>query len=231
MIVASLTARQDNRCCLYHVVHSRSHTTAGTRGMGTSRGHGDGLLTKQPSARKGLYPCFPCPGVRSREGKGKWPQVSGGAAVQRGLCKPTSCQHPEPVPWMPPALRTRLREQSPEPRCPPRWLLGSSVGSPWSLTCPLPPSLPRPQREPLLLQPADMLERAQEANSLTFTNPISLSPHAVPFPCCAPSFHPPNKKQAPSEQLFTALPQKQDREKRSLAAPQGWSAIIEANKP
>lgn len=45
---------------------------------------------------------------------------------------------------------------------------------PRRLTYPSPRPLARPQRQPLLLHPADGLERTQEANSLTFTNPISL---------------------------------------------------------
>ena len=161
-ILASLTAHQDNRRCLYHVVQSRSHTTAGTRGMGTGRGHRDGLLVKWPSARRVPDPGSPCRGVRRGEGKGKQPQVSSGAAVQRGLCKSTPRQLPEPVSWMPPAPRMRLCEHSPEPRRLPCCPLGSCAGSrlPLSLACPLPQPLPCPQQEPLLLQPADVLEGA-----------------------------------------------------------------------
>lgn len=125
-------------------------------------------------------------------------------------------------------LRAQPRAQTPTALSP-REQRGRRL--PRRLTYPSPRPLARPQRQPLLLHPADALERTQEANSLTFTNPISLSPRAAPLPCCAPSFHLPNKKQAPSKQLSTDLLQKQDRETRSLAAPQGRSAIIEANKP
>lgn len=114
------------QCCRYE----------GNGGWGT----GDGLVGKQPSARKGDRSQFSL----WRSQKGRQREAATGEKWSYSPMR-TLQMYPNPLPR---ARGIRLHEHSPKPRQPPCCPIGSSVGSqvPQSLTCSLTQPLPCPQR-------------------------------------------------------------------------------------
>lgn len=146
---------------LHRLVQSGSHTTAGDKGWAWAWPSGEAVISQE-----GARSWFSL--LRSQEGRRRR-----AAAAGEHWCHSSEQIYPTPTPRAGTTDATSPEGTALSP--------GAPLGAVWA-AAPTEPSLPLvttpalSSAPPLLRQPADVLQRAQEANSLTFTNPSSLSP-------------------------------------------------------